>query len=600
MGEFLIYLFEVVLTSAIFFLGYLLIKKHSLPNFRRIYLILWLLFSTLFPFVSLDSLKLDVPIFPSTTLESEVVDHWMPSDRDEAPSFEEVYSSSDFSDNQPGQIVEVENTPTISQGKVFLVSYFGISFLLLIRMFIGLFQILSMRMGAQVIYVDDRKVYKVSNTIKGASFFKWIFIGDVPENERNAVVKHEGLHSKLWHSLDVLLSHVYCSIFWINPFGWLMKRQLVINAELEVDQELSKEYDFATYSNMLLRLSTDFKPSIANHFSAKHLKIRIMSLKNTPRLKKWIFYVLPIILIFSLAVASCNKMEISQEARLKDVKTITTRFTSHQADTQQKTDKIVAIANFLPDGTLDEFVEQTTYPYDHEFDKKKEFWDQPDKVGIPYIMDGLSLGEAEKSILYGSDWPTSYAKFLENGKGKRDTRLPWLDEFEIDNMQQPTEIKHSRDYDQDREFFINMPDVTEFFTYEGGKITETAVQNVYPQIDPSSESYKAMQKALNKFLTEDQKRERIERMQDTEKKTTSLYTYNGDLLTNIVFGKMDDPSEYKFYYEDERLTKTEYYLRGKLVNTRMHFYENGLKQRTEILNMYNEPEYTITYSYEYW
>ena len=308
---------------------------------------------------------------------------------------------------------------------------------------------------------------------------------------------------------------------------------------------------------------------------------------------------MPIIAILSLVVAGCNKVEFNQEMQLmqlKDVKTITTRFESHQSDTQQKTGKIVAIASFLPDGTLDEFVQQTTYPYDHEFDTKKDFWEQPDKAGIPYIMDGLSLGEAEKSILYGSDWPSSFAKHLLSKKGKGDKHFPWVDEYQIDNLEKPTEIKTIRKYDENSFFrSVTFPDVTELFVYEGEKIVETASIEIYKELDYDNHKELSRIEKLNMKEFIDRKRKN-----SGKRRVKSRYTYDGDLLKSLVFGKTDDPNEYKFYYEGPRLAKTEYYLRGTLVNTREHYYERGLKQRTEIFNRYNEREYTITYSYEYW
>ena len=67
---------------------------------------------------------------------------------------------------------------------------------------------------------------------------------------------------------------------------------------------------------------------------------------------------------------------------------------------------------------------QTTYPYDREYEVKKSFWESPEKTGIPYVMDGLSLGEAEKSFVCGNDWPNAYYKFLNKRSQAGD--MPWL------------------------------------------------------------------------------------------------------------------------------------------------------------------------------
>ncbi len=603
MNDLIIYILEVIIVSSIFYLGYLGIQRHSRATIRRFYLLGWLFFSILFPFFSINTTAIPtVSIHRNFVIDSEQESYENPLFQAESAVSPSIEKSPDptFSYGQLGN--REDKSSGFDWNILFISIYSCVALFFIARMLLGIFQIWKLKKASFKTDLNESVIYELVNSnVKGASFFGWIFIGKLSKKEKETVFEHEKLHSKLGHSLDILVSHIYSALFWINPLSWVLKKFIALNTELQVDEKLSQQYGVATYADFLFQLSSSvYSARMLNHFSAKHLKYRITRLNNSPKHSKWVPIFIITILAFSLFSVSCDRLEMSSESKLKDIKTIITRFKSHQTDTQQKTGKVVAIASFLPDGTLDEFVEQTTYPYDHEFDRKKEFWEQPDKVGIPYIMDGLSLGEAEKSILYGSDWPSSYANFLQNNKRGMDTRLPWLDKFEIDNLLQPTEIKHTRDYKQEKRALITMPDITEFFSYENGKIVETSILSVYPEVDSSNIAFKAMMKGINKNLTEAQKRERKQRRLNTQKRINSRYTYDGDLLTNIVYGKMDEPSEYKFYYADKVLIKTEYYRRGELLNTRVHHYKSGLKDRTEIFNRYNEPEYTITYSYEYW
>ena len=74
------------------------------------------------------------------------------------------------------------------------------------------------------------------------------------------------------------------------------------------------------------------------------------------------------------------------------------------------------------------------------------------------------------------------------------------------------------------------------------------------------------------------------------------FSYEGDRLAS--FRSKD--IEYRFVYENERVAKSDYFKGGKRYSQRFyHYLDNGLLEKIEIYNVLNEPEYTITYDYEY-
>lgn len=213
-------------------------------------------------------------------------------------------------------------------------------------------------------------------------------------------------------------------------------------------------------------------------------------------------------------------------------------------------------------------------------------------------MDGLSLGQAEKSFLYGNDWPNAYFKHLYERSKSRD--MPWSEIITTDNELLPTEIQQKYDR-SDRMFSMGMPDVTEFFEYEGEKVMRVLSQSSYPDLTKDEERYKRyakMVKDIKDTTTAKILSERLKLMngEKGDKIPTVEYTYDGELMTSMK-GK---DYERKFYYENGLLIKSEYFKSEILLNTRVHYYKNSLKDRTEIFNRYNEPEYTITYEYEFW
>ncbi len=305
---------------------------------------------------------------------------------------------------------------------------------------------------------------------------------------------------------------------------------------------------------------------------------------------------------FLLVIIGCsldNRSEIVRMEALNDVKSITTIFTSHQSDTKQKDGKIVAIATFNPDGSLSELIEQTTYPYDRDYELKKEVWEEPNKALLPYILDGLSLNAAENNLLYGNNWPAKYAKFLIRKAEDEKPEFAWKEIVEVDDERQPSEIKLSRILN-DKESDLPFSGVIKAYTYEKGKVIEAADKFVYPEMLKARLEFlkKDNEEIDNEEIDEEEiKKELEESIKNPPKSNLVQFEYQEEKLTSVTLSKR---KRHEFYYDGDLLIKSEFYVDGILFNTRIYYYEDGLKDRTEIFNMYNEPEYTITYEYEYW
>lgn len=118
------------------------------------------------------------------------------------------------------------------------------------------------------------------------SFFGWIFLhpdvlaGNVTAGE---VLMHEATHVREWHSADVLLGEAACILCWVNPFAWLLKREIRLNHEYIADRAvIHAGYDRKTYQYHLVGLE---RPSMAaaklyNNFSVLPLKRRITMLNK--------------------------------------------------------------------------------------------------------------------------------------------------------------------------------------------------------------------------------------------------------------------------------------------------------------------------------
>lgn len=121
------------------------------------------------------------------------------------------------------------------------------------------------------------------------SFFKFIFIHKESHSlkETEEILIHENTHACQYHSIDVIVSELLSIACWINPFIWLLKREVRHNLEYLADNTvLQAGCDSRSYQYHLLGLAHhQSTANIYNSFNVLHLKNRI-SMMNKKRSKK--------------------------------------------------------------------------------------------------------------------------------------------------------------------------------------------------------------------------------------------------------------------------------------------------------------------------
>ncbi len=153
--------------------------------------------------------------------------------------------------------------------------------------------------GLQFIEVDE--------AVSPFSFFNKIVYNPrlFDSSELKNIIEHEKIHARQLHSLDVLLSRLYCILFWWNPVVWIYKKAIVQNLEFIADQNaIAQIQDKKSYFFTLLKITTAEKHvAITNHFYQSLIKKRIVML-NTNQSKKresWkYFIVLPALVLFMM------------------------------------------------------------------------------------------------------------------------------------------------------------------------------------------------------------------------------------------------------------------------------------------------------------
>lgn len=133
-----------------------------------------------------------------------------------------------------------------------------------------------------------RRVRLLENPEGPFSFFRLIFLhpASYSDKETEEILTHEEAHVAGWHTLDVLISEWICILCWLNPFAWLLKREVRHNLEYLADRRVIEAgYDSKSYQYHLLGLTRN-PQAIANlytNFHVLHLKnrIRMMNKKRS-------------------------------------------------------------------------------------------------------------------------------------------------------------------------------------------------------------------------------------------------------------------------------------------------------------------------------
>ena len=166
-----------------------------------------------------------------------------------------------------------------------LVLYAGGAAVLLARLLVQLLSLWRVRRTSRPALVHGHPVRTLTGAISPFSFWQTVYLNPArhPAAELAAVLRHEQVHVRQWHTLDVLLAQLLQALAWCNPAAWLLRRAVLDNLEYLADHAaLQTGLDRQAYQYSLLRLSRGAAgPSLVSHFTFPTLKNRV-AMMNTP------------------------------------------------------------------------------------------------------------------------------------------------------------------------------------------------------------------------------------------------------------------------------------------------------------------------------
>ena len=194
-----------------------------------------------------------------------------------------------------------------------------------LRLIIQYFSFLKIRRKAELLSENETKIYQVEADIIPFSFGNSIFINKQLHSldELQEIIRHEFVHVKQKHSIDILWSELLCIVNWYNPFGWLLKRSIRQNLEFIADSKvLENGMNKKEYQYLLLKVIGNNHFSIASKFNFSSLKKRIamMNKMKTARMHivKFLF-MLPLVAVLLIAFRKKEQEANSTRSQLRNV-----------------------------------------------------------------------------------------------------------------------------------------------------------------------------------------------------------------------------------------------------------------------------------------
>ncbi|MEY3208614.1 MAG: hypothetical protein RL064_645 [Bacteroidota bacterium] len=225
----LVYVLKTILVSGIFF-GYywVALRNKKFHYYNRFFLLLSLTLSLIIPLLNFSWFTVESPVLYSST---QVFNFMIESGKSRA-----------------GIQLDWMDWSLIAIGLV------GAGLLLLLC--INIIKIFQLKQKAEVTHMDGFDFMSIEEEEAPFSFLDNLFWKkSISLNDTNGqkIFKHEITHIQQKHTWDRLCCQLISSVLWMNPFNWLIQKELQTIHEFIADEEAVGNSDVASFAQMLLQ-----------------------------------------------------------------------------------------------------------------------------------------------------------------------------------------------------------------------------------------------------------------------------------------------------------------------------------------------------------
>jgi hypothetical protein len=283
MSTMLLYLLKLSLSLGVMYAFYrIVLQRFTFYRHNRWYLLLYSMISFLIPLIDLTGW------WSSASPRFQQVKEWVPS------------------------VTEYAGPAAEAAGPATWIMWLltGVSVLLLIRTGIRLLSLHQLRNRASILREGKIKVYQVEDDIAPFSFGNAIYINQHRHTpgELENILRHEFVHVRERHTVDMLWAELLCLLNWYNPAAWLIRKAIRQNLEFIADSRvLETGIDKKEYQYLLLQVLGQRPVAAGISFNVSSLKKRIamMNKNKTARAHlSWFLLLLPVAVTVLLSFRS--------------------------------------------------------------------------------------------------------------------------------------------------------------------------------------------------------------------------------------------------------------------------------------------------------
>ena len=278
------YLFKLTISLSIVYLFYqLFLRRLTFYNWNRWYLLIYSLVCFVIPFINVFTIIVEQPALRESAFVNYIPAIAQMTPNNAAPS--------------------VGINWWLVTAVVFLIGIL----VMIVRLGMQYYSLFKMRSKAVLLYDNKVKLYHIDAPVMPFSFGRGIYVNQHQhsEYELKDIIRHEFIHVKQRHSLDIIWSELLCILNWYNPFAWLLRHDIRQNLEFIADQQvLQTGLDRKQYQYLLLKVIGVNSFSIANNFNFSSLKKRIAMMNKAQSARVHLIrflFLLPLLVVVLLA-----------------------------------------------------------------------------------------------------------------------------------------------------------------------------------------------------------------------------------------------------------------------------------------------------------
>jgi TonB-dependent SusC/RagA subfamily outer membrane receptor len=298
------YLLQLSVSLAVVFIFYkLFLSRLTFYTINRWYLLGYTFISFLIPFASISSL------WQHKEVGEIVFIQWIPA----------LTNSNAVQKLNSNELVLAYIVGIIVLGAV----------IMLIRLLFTWLSLRFLKQKATIISTDKTAtIFQVQENIAPFSFGKnmYLNIHQHQGEDLEQIIKHEFVHIRQKHTLDVIWCEILCILNWYNPFAWMLKNAIKQNLEFIADDKVIQQgVDREGYQFLLLKVMGNRNFAIANNFNISALKKRIAMMNTNETGKRHLLkfvLMLPIVAILLLSFRTIHNEAVNDQ-RISPVVIIT-------------------------------------------------------------------------------------------------------------------------------------------------------------------------------------------------------------------------------------------------------------------------------------